>query len=221
MTTTDTERPGFDRRMAREEINALPMRRFDGVVEVVTEQDHLAEALKCLEQEPVLGFDTETRPSFAKGESYDPSLVQLAGSKMTYVIQLKPVEFPVSLRRLLANEKIIKAGVAPYHDLNELQRLGEFEPAGIVDLATGAKNLGIKNHGLRGLAAVLLGFRISKSSQVSNWARRDLTEAQVSYAAMDAWVSRELYLHLDKMGAEMKPNGSRPDPEPTPSKENS
>lgn len=211
MNVPEEARPGFDRRMTREEINALPIKRYTGPVEVVRAQDQLDRAVRALRGERVLGFDTETRPSFRKGETYLPSVIQLAGRRKTYVFQLVHVGFAPQLREILTDAGIIKAGVALRHDVKMLGQLEPFEPAGLVDLGDAAKATGIKNHGLRGLAAVLLGFRVSKSSQVSNWARADLSPSQIAYAATDAWVSRALYVCLHKMGVEMKPDGAGED----------
>ncbi len=195
--------------MTREEICELPIRRYEGPVEVLQAPAEMAKAVEDLKREDLLGFDTETRPSFRRGESYLPSLVQLTGSDKTYLFQLGDGKLPRSLRGLLADGDIVKAGVAPAHDLRMLMHLASFQPAGIIDLGEVARSAGIKNHGLRGLAAVLLGFRISKSAQVSNWARAELLPAQVTYAATDSWVSRELYLCLRARGVEMKPDGVR------------
>lgn len=85
-------------------------------------------------------------------------------------------------------------------DLQQLQRLGRFQPEGFAELTTVAKEAGIKNHGLRGLAAVMLGYRISKSAQQSNWGAETLSDKQLRYAATDAWVGREIYLRFQEMG---------------------
>ncbi len=200
MHTTDP-RPGFAHRMTKEEINTCPVRRWEGVVHVVRTPAELNQAVRALANETILGFDTETRPAYHKGESYLPSLLQLAGEKEVFLFQLKPLGLPGPLRDILADPKVVKAGVALAYDLQELHKMAPFRPAGFVDLGTLAKNAEIKNHGLRGLAAVLLGFRIAKGAQTSNWARDLLAPAQIQYAATDAWVGRELYL---KLGAERK-----------------
>jgi len=197
-------RPGFDRRMTREEINALPIRRFERTVRVIRSRVEMGEALERLQREKILGFDTESRPSFKKGESFPTALLQLAGRRSVYLFQLRHLKFPRLLREILSSPHIIKAGAALDDDLRKLKELGPFRAAGFVDLGSMAREMGIKNHGLRGLAAVLLGFRISKKAQCSNWAREVLTPAQVGYAAMDAWVSRELYLCMDKMKKKRK-----------------
>ncbi|MBU2537359.1 MAG: 3'-5' exonuclease domain-containing protein 2 [Proteobacteria bacterium] len=193
---TNDPRPGFAHRMTKEEINECPMLRWEGPVHVIRTREELGPAVKALMKETILGFDTETRPAYHKGESYLPSLLQLAGEKEVYLFQLKPLGLPGPLRTILADPKIIKAGVALAYDLRELHKLAQFKPAGFVDLGGIAKKAEIKNHGLRGLAAVLLGFRIPKGAQTSNWARDVLTPTQIRYAATDAWVGRELYLKL-------------------------
>lgn len=199
-TAMKNEEPGFDRRMTREEINSLPIKRYERPVRVIRSREELVSAAENLNRERVLGFDTETRPAFKKGEAYPPALLQLAGRKAVYLFQFRDLKFPRLLRDILSAPDIIKAGVAPEYDIVKLKELGPFKEAGFVDLAHVARRVGIKNHGLRGLAAVLLGFRISKKAQRSNWARKMLTSVQVSYAAMDAWTSRELYLRMEGEG---------------------
>ena len=193
------ERVGFDRRMTRDEINLLSIQRYEGPLRVIKHSKDQKLAINALKKEHLLGFDTETRPCFRKGQFYLPSLIQLAGKDMVYLFQVGQMGLSSELSDLLADPNIIKAGAAPQQDLTALRKVREFEPAGFVDIGEMAKTLGIKNHGLRGLAAVLLHFRISKQSQVSNWAKKDLSTAQVKYAAMDAWVSRIIYLHLQEI----------------------
>ncbi len=187
-------------RINKAEINLLPIRSYDGPVSVVRDQEGLTKALKALEAESVLGFDTETRPAFKKGERHAPAVLQLAGASGVFVFQLTVLGFPEQLRSVLADSERIKAGVALDHDVRMLQILEAFEPAAFVELGTLAKNAGLKNYGLRGLAAALLGVRISKKARLSNWAVKRLTPDQVAYAATDAWVSRELYLRFKKAG---------------------
>jgi len=199
-TTHGKEKPGFNRRMSQEEINEMPLRKYEGPVRVISSHDALVSAAQALKREAVLGFDTETKPAFAKGQRFPVALLQLAGRDVVYIFQLGRLEFPKMLQDILSESDIIKAGFAPEYDLKQLKELGEFAPAGFVDLGAVAKREGIKNHGLRGLAAVLLGFRISKQAQRSNWSRTTLSPAQISYAATDAWVSREIYFSLSENG---------------------
>jgi len=198
MPDKQTDRPGFTRRMDKEEINACPMAQWNGPVHVVRTAAELATALPRLVGQTLLGFDTETRPAYSVGESYPPSLLQLASATEVFIFQLKPLGLAEPLRQLLANPSIIKTGVSLDYDIRELKKLADFVPGGFVDLGDLAKKQGIKNHGLRGLAAVLLGFRISKGAQTSNWASAVLAPHQIQYAATDAWVGRQLYLTMQE-----------------------
>lgn len=186
--------------MTKDEINECPIKKYEGLVHVIRNKEEFTTAVEQLNKETILGFDTETRPAYKKGQSYLPSLLQLAGKNAVYIFQLKHIRFPKPLRKILANKNIIKAGVALDYDISELNKLAPFKPARFIDLGKVAKEADIKNHGLRGLSAVLLGFRISKSAQKSNWAKDILTPAQIKYAATDAWVGRELYLKLRQIG---------------------
>ncbi len=198
MTQSETDRPGFDRRMNKDEINACPIARWKGPVSVVRTREELATAMRKLAGDSLLGFDTETRPAYTKGESYPPSLLQLANEKEVFIFQFKHLRFAKPLRDILADPAIIKAGVSLDYDIRELKKMSHFKAEGFVDLGDLAKKKGIKNHGLRGLAAVLLGCRIAKGAQTSNWARDVLTKHQIQYAATDAWIGRKLYLTLEQ-----------------------
>jgi len=187
------------KRMTKDEINTCPIRRYEGAVHIIRSECELDEAVRCLKNERYLGFDTETRPAFRKGEHYSPALIQLAGETDVFIFQIKYYTLLQALIDIFTDSNIVKAGVAINYDIKELRKVVEFEPAGFVDLGDAAQKLGIQNHGLRGLTAVLLGFRISKGASTSNWENRNLTPAQITYAATDAWVGRQLYIKLQTM----------------------
>ncbi len=184
--------------LSKEEINALPIRAWEGPVCLVRNEKSLDAALSDLCRQKVLGFDTETRPAFARGKSFPPALIQLATARTVYLIQLVHIPFNERMAALLATAFICKAGVAINDDMKALTRIRPFQSGGTVDLAVMARARGIQAQGLRTLAASLLGFRISKGARCSNWENPELTAQQIKYAATDAWVGREIYLQLIK-----------------------
>ena len=192
--------PEFLRKLSKEDINGLPQSQYEGEILLVSEPEQLAPALERLQGDAVLGFDTETRPRFSKGKAHPPALLQLAGSELVVLVQLKLAPFPEGLSALLANSAIIKAGIAVRDDIKALQSLMSFMPAGFIDLGACARRAGLESSGLRPLAANFLGLRISKNAQCSNWGNQNLTARQILYAATDAWISRELYLRMRSLG---------------------
>lgn len=195
------EMPEENRRaFSTEEISLLPLTAFVGKIILVETDRQLHQAMHVLHQEEVLGFDTETRPIFKKGQIPPPALLQLAGHKDVYIFQLSKLLDKAILTELLASRHIIKSGVSVRDDLKGLKEHFEFTERRFVDLGEVAKRLGMLTHGLRNLSANLLGVRISKGAQCSNWARDYLSNKQIIYAATDAWISRELYLRFLDFG---------------------
>jgi ribonuclease D len=179
-----------------EEINNLPLRTFEGKTFVVSNPDHLSKIVREIESHEVVGFDTETRPSFKKGQMYQVSLLQLAIPDKVFLIRLNHTGVTEELAGLFSNPRIIKAGVGIRDDLKALQKLRPFEPVNCYDLSTLAKEAGLQVESVKKLTALLLGFRISKSAQTSNWEVITFTQKQIEYAATDAWVCLMLYHKL-------------------------
>jgi ribonuclease D len=184
----------------REELMQLPILRYDGPIRLVTTEAELHRALQDIRRERVVGFDTETRPTFRKGQIHTTSLVQIATSRAVHLFPLAQLDCSRVLAEVLSNTHLIKTGVALARDLSELQKLFHFEPANVVDLGDVAKSRGMQQTGVRNLAGLFLKGRITKGPQTSNWAQPNLTEKQISYAATDAWVCRELYLRFESLG---------------------
>lgn len=200
--------PERGRSISKEDLNALPIRSYEGQTFLVNRREDLADAVASLRKETLLGFDTETRPAFQRGVSYPPALIQLAMPGRVYVFQILQLGDIRPLLDVLEDATILKAGVAITDDLKQLREVYDFRPGGFIEIGSLARGLNIHQTGLRSLAGMFLGFRISKKEQRSNWAKPELTPSQVTYAATDAWVSREIYLTL------MRFWGDRPLPEP-------
>src|SRR6266849_1583865 len=188
------------RSISREDMAKLPIRRYEGRLSLVATPEDLELAHSDLRQEAIVGLDTETRPAFKKGESHLPCLVQAATARAVYLFQLRRTEvFPV-LAALLSDPRIVKAGVSLADDLRALKRVFPFEEKNMLDLGLVARRSGFGQTGVRNLAGILLGLRIPKGTKTSNWAARELSPAQIAYAATDAWACRELTLRFQSLG---------------------
>ena len=182
--------------ISKKEINVLPLKHYTGPIHLIDSDAKMIAAARSLGREKVLGFDTETRPAFKKGESYSPSLLQLAAADGVYIFQIGRINSHKALADILADLNVLKAGIGVAEDIRKLKDILPFEPSGFIGLAGMAAKSGIKNAGLRGLAALLFGFRISKQTQCSRWDAPTLARAQIVYAATDAWICREIYFAL-------------------------
>ena len=186
--------------ISRDEVNALPIRRYEGEVCVVSSAHEAAAALADILQEPMVGFDTETRPAFRPGESYPTSLAQVATARAVYLFQVRHREVAAAVADAIASEHVVKAGVGLADDLKAFRKLIGFAEKSIVDLGTVATRHGLGQTGVRNLTGLFLGFRIPKGTKTSNWARSQLTPQQIVYAATDAWACRELYVRFRTLG---------------------
>ena len=178
----------------------LPIRRYEGRVCLVETLPDLEQARADIRQERVVGLDTETRPSFRKGEVHLPCLVQAATARAVYLFQLSRLDVYPALVELLAKPQIVKTGVGLAHDLRQLKQVFPFTVENVLDLGVVARRRGLGQTGVRNLAGMFLGFRIPKGSRTSNWAAPRLSPAQITYAATDAWACRELYLRFQELG---------------------
>lgn len=192
----ESQTDDYPRRISKEAVRALPLGAFEGEIVVVENHEQLETALPLLQAHAWLGFDTETRPSFKKGRNNPVALLQLSTPDHALLIRLNKMTLSPELIDLLSNPAIHKIGVAIRDDVKALTDLEAFKPQGFIELQDYVKQFGIENFGLRPLAALLLGFRISKSQQLSNWENDELTHAQQVYAATDAWVSLGIYRKL-------------------------
>ena len=181
------------KKLSKNEINLLPQTQFNGDVEVLSSNDNVQAAVNYLMNYDLIGFDTETKPTFVKGPLNPPSIMQLACIDKVYIFQLDNESLYKKLFPILSNENITKCGVSVDRDLIELMYLSPFDPLSFVDLGNIARDYDVPHHGLRGLVAIFLKHRISKGAQISDWSKTVLSPSQITYAATDAWISLKLF----------------------------
>lgn len=188
----------FKTNITDEEINELPLFSYTGEVVVVDNKETFNKIKPELFLDKIWGFDTETKPCFKKGLSNitPVSLLQLSSAEKTYLFRLNKFKLQKEVIRLLSSPQYTKIGVSIRDDLKSLQKLHNFVPGGFVELQEYVKNFEITDMSLKKLAAIVLGIRISKAQQLSNWDADSLTEKQISYAATDSWISREIFIKL-------------------------
>ena len=185
-------------KLTKDQINEMPLVKYEGKIQVLKSKDDIKDSIDYLMAQKVIGFDTETRPTFTKGSANAPSLVQLAGEDAVFIYQLDDISILKKLSIILSNKKITKSGVSVDRDLIELMFLVPFDPCSFIDLGDVARDRGIPHHGLRGLAAMFLSSRISKGARTSDWGRDRLSRSQISYAATDAWIGLQLFKRFEK-----------------------
>jgi ribonuclease D len=185
--------------ISHDEINALPLKAFMGEILLITKATQLPDVFAEIQQHTVVGFDTETKPAFVKGQVFKVALLQLAIPGKVFLIRLNLTGLSPEITDFFENENVIKAGVGLRDDIKILHKLEKFTPAGFAELSTMARETGLEVESVKKLTALLLGFRISKGAQTSNWEAEQLTEKQIVYAATDAWVCLEIYKKL-KLG---------------------
>lgn len=179
--------------ISKEELASLPAADFHAGLRLIDNPDDVEAAVADLAASDIIGFDTETRPSFKRGITYKVSLLQLSTRKVCYLFRLNRIGLPDSLVRLLADPSKLKIGVSIHDDFHNLSKLIEFTPDGFVDLQTYVKDFMIADNSLSRLYGIVFGKRISKAQRLTNWEADKLTKAQQTYAAMDALACIDLY----------------------------
>lgn len=185
----------LSKEISKEEVNNLEQRSFSGKIVVLSKEHH--KAFAEINDYSITGFDTETRPNFKKGQKNKVALIQIAIPEKVFLLRIYNGDIGQEIIDYLESD-IVKVGVGLNDDISSLKEISDFSPNRMVDLNKVANHLGIKSRGLRKLSALCLGFRVSKSQQTSNWENYKLTNAQIKYAATDAWVCLEIYNKMKK-----------------------
>lgn len=186
----------FTDKISNEQTALLPAIEFHGDVRIVDHERHIAAACNYLMEQPFVGFDTETRPSFRAGVTFRVSLLQLSTPERCYLFRLNRIPLSKPILQLLESREVLKIGADVAGDLRSLRQIRRFRDGGFVDLQTIAPEWGIGEKSLRKLSAIVLGKRVSKAQRLSNWEAATLTPKQQLYAATDAWVCTQIYDRL-------------------------
>ncbi len=190
----------FPTSIPKEKIQHLPLTRFGGEIIVIDEPGQLPEVISECRRQKCMGFDTEKKPTFQRGQYHPTALIQLSTLDTAYLIRVNKVGFPASLVSLMADPDLIKVGISILDDIKALQKISDFHPAGFLELNDVAGEVGVEDRGVKKLAGIFLEARISKNQQTSNWENEELTASQQLYAATDAWVCMEIYDSLQRKG---------------------
>jgi ribonuclease D len=186
----------FVAHIEKEDLHSLSNIVFTGNIKVVSNLSEAEKAVAYLSKSELLGFDTETKPAFLKGQKHKIAILQLSSDTTAYLFRLHAIGIPDCLAKLLENEAIKKIGAAVHDDIKGLQRIRRIKPNGFIDLQHIVANYGIQEKSVQKLAAIVLNARISKAQRLTNWENKQLTGLQQLYAATDAWVCREIYVQL-------------------------
>lgn len=186
-------------RTTKEDINEMPKVEYPGEIFVINTPEQADMAVKYLRQFPILGIDTETRPSFKRGENHKVALLQLATEERCYLFRLNKFGLTIPLIQLLESPRVAKVGISLKDDFYMLHKWMPFEPQNVIELQTFVQDLGISDMSLQKIYANIFGKKISKSQRLSNWEADELTIPQQHYAAIDAWACIQIYKKVEEL----------------------
>lgn len=182
--------------ISKQQLAALPAAHFCGTIIIVDTAEDADKAVEKLRKAPLIGFDTETRPSFKKGQTFNVALMQLSTADTCYLFRLNKIGFPNSLRDLLQDEAVTKIGLSIHDDFRNLNKTARVEPQGFIELQKFVTRWNIEDKSLTKLYGILFGQRLSKTQRLTNWEADSLSDAQQNYAALDAQACVKIYEFL-------------------------
>ncbi|MEN9919710.1 MAG: hypothetical protein RL662_2146 [Bacteroidota bacterium] len=192
--------------ISKEELAALPCAQFLGRIIVVQTESESEKAVSYLQKHSIIGFDTETRPSFTKGVCRKIALMQLSTEDTCFLFRLNFIDIPECLKQLLINPEIKKIGLSLKDDFSAIRKRMQLEPQNFIELQSFAKRFGIEDSSLQRIYAILFAERISKSQRLTNWESDILTEGQQRYASLDAWACLRIYNKLTRLNPDLSDN---------------
>jgi ribonuclease D len=182
--------------ITKQELAELEKVKFEGEIYIIDHPAEVDNAVAYLSTKSALGFDTETKPAFKRGQVNNVALLQLATEDECFLFRLNKIGYPESLEKLLCNESVKKIGLSLRDDFAALRKRTGKKPQNFIDLQLFVDKFGIEDNSLQKIYAIIFGKKISKSQRLSNWEAAELTPAQQSYAAIDAWACLKIYNYL-------------------------
>lgn len=186
--------------ISKEEIAGLPMETFKGKIIIIDKKEKIDKAISHLLQQSKIGFDTETKPTFKRGQVHKVALMQLACENVCYLFRLNKIGYPAQLDEIICNPDIKKIGLSLKDDFDAITARSDKKPVNFIDLQPFVDKYGIEDNSLQKIYAILFNKKIAKKQRLSNWEANRLTQAQKRYAAIDAWACLRIYNHLIKNG---------------------
>ena len=182
--------------ITKDQLTELPTVNYPGHISVIDTENSAKSAIHFLSNQKIVGFDTETRPSFRKGKRYNVSLIQISTINHCFLFRINKLGFIDELKQLLEIESIIKIGLSLKDDFAVLRKIADFAPKGFIDLQSFVKQYNIMDCSLQKIYAIIFNERISKNQRLSNWEAEELSISQQNYASIDAWACLRIYRHL-------------------------
>lgn len=176
----------------------LPVASYCGPIVIVDTMEKLYKVVDDIRKSKIIGFDTETRPSFRKGQMFNMSLIQLCTPHCCYLFRTNKIGYPKELMDILEDPDLLKIGLSIHDDFHNMQKVAEIEPRGFVDLQSFVKDYKIADNSLSRIYGILFGERISKGQRLTNWEAEELTDSQQHYAALDAYSCIRIYNYLSE-----------------------
>jgi len=180
------------------DIQRMPQVMFPGDIHVIDSIYHVKEAVRVLSNSPLVGFDTETRPSFRKGIVHKTALIQISTLDECFLFRSCKIGMPDVLAQYLASAEHKKVGLSLHDDFKIMRKLSNMEPAGFIDLQDVVGDYCITDISLQKIYAILFGGKIAKGQQLTNWEAPELSAAQQNYGAVDAWACLKIYNYLSQ-----------------------
>lgn len=178
------------------QIAELPIEKFEGEIIIVDKLSQVQSSIDFLKKHAIIGFDTETKPSFKRGQTHKVALMQLSTEDVCFLFRLNKIGFPKELNEVLCSQEIVKIGLSLGDDFSAIHKRSDEKPKNFIDLQGFVDKYDIDDNSLQKIYAIIFGKKISKNQRLSNWEADTLSEAQKAYAAIDAWACLKIYNHL-------------------------